>query len=362
MKKRILYLDILKTIAIFLVCSYHFSWVENYMFNAEIMNIETYLNRFLIGTWSTCIPLFFMINGALLLNKSDFIPQKHLYKIITLILTFFVWRGITIILLSSRIGILKSSGIRNILNSIIFNAGLPGVDTAHFWFIPTLISIYFIYPFIYEMYRTKNGWLKFFMMITFTGCFLFNDFKNILGSTSTFGKIDFEYFSYFIPFKEMNLGLLFYFIMGGWLHRDRDKLICLSTIKLLMMFFAGKIGLFIEWLLTSKNIGSNWDNIFNGYITLPTLLMSISVYLLVCKYYNKIENHKKISACFEIIGNNTLSVYYIHWIVGYTFLGYIRNSCIIQDGIVANYLKSLVMILVISLLSQKIKKYHYYKK
>ncbi len=40
-KERIGYLDVLKTIAIFLVCSYHFSWVSNCSYSIADMNVFT---------------------------------------------------------------------------------------------------------------------------------------------------------------------------------------------------------------------------------------------------------------------------------------------------------------------------------
>lgn len=356
MKKRIIYLDILKTIAIFFVCSYHFSWVGNCAFDVENMNITTYFNRFFIGIWSTCMPLFFMVNGALMLNKSELNYKKHFYKIISLAIAFFVWRGITIVILGSNVDVLKSSGIRNVVDAIIFGRGLPGVDTAHFWFIPVLISVYIVSPFIYEIYSERKEWINIFMIIALVGCFLFNDIGNVLRTIPAFRESNFGYFNEFVPFKGMNFGMLFYFVLGGWLHRDREKLSCISTGKLLIVFFIGEVWLFVEWFLISKDKGSNWDSVFNGYISVATLFMSISVYLLVCKYYKKIERCKKISACFEIIGNNTLGIYYLHWIIGYTLLAYIRQNYIVYDGIFLNYIKSFVMILVIAFTSQKIKK------
>lgn len=310
-KKRWEYLDILKTIAIICVCSYHFSWAGDSSFHVEGMSITILNNRFWAGMWSICMPLFFMVNGALLLNKKELDYKRHLYKIVSIGIAFLIWRGITIIILGMSSGALKTSGIIEVINAIIFGGKITGIDTAHFWFVPLLVSIYIIYPFIYELYAKKNKWLYFFMAFLLVSCFLFGDISSVLKNISACESINVMYIFEFNPFKKLNCGMLFYFILGGWLHRERERFNQVPAVKMVAIFFVGQIVLFVQWFLVSKSSGSNWDNVFNGYTTTATLLMSISVYVLVYKCSGKIMKCEKLSTCFEIVGNNTLGIYYI---------------------------------------------------
>lgn len=65
---------------------------------------------------------------------------------------------------------------------------------------------------------------------------------------------------------------------------------------------------------------------------------------------------EKLSTCFEIVGNNTLGIYYIHWIIGYTFLVYLRENYIAYSGIVLNYIKAIILTLGIAFLCKMFKK------
>lgn len=63
----IFYYDIIKVFAIFLVCYYHFN-TSYIIFNEGFIFIPNF--GYLIMTLASMgVPLFFMVNGALLLNK-----------------------------------------------------------------------------------------------------------------------------------------------------------------------------------------------------------------------------------------------------------------------------------------------------
>lgn len=76
-KTRIYYFDALKTISIFLVCIYHYNAL-----NLDIINnpgLGVYINYLFYGLSSMAVPLFFMVNGALLLNR-PYRLGKHIKK------------------------------------------------------------------------------------------------------------------------------------------------------------------------------------------------------------------------------------------------------------------------------------------
>ena len=63
--------------AIYFVCFYHYNNLNiDFLSNPSI---STYFNYFIRGIASTGVPLFFMVNGELMLNK-DYDLKKHIKK------------------------------------------------------------------------------------------------------------------------------------------------------------------------------------------------------------------------------------------------------------------------------------------
>ncbi|MEG2597452.1 MAG: acyltransferase family protein, partial [Oscillospiraceae bacterium] len=137
-KTRYYYLDILKFIAIFLVCSYHFTWAGDLSY-AENMPALTVFKRGVFGIGSMCIPLFFMVNGSLLLNR-EMDLHKHIKNSIVLLLQYFFWRFITIVILAGYNGLtLPQVGKMNLLKAVFCYENIEGIRYNHLWFIPTLL-------------------------------------------------------------------------------------------------------------------------------------------------------------------------------------------------------------------------------
>lgn len=86
-------MDLLKALAMILVCSYHFSIVAAEY--SENMILFTQIRRLLFGINSICMPLFFMVNGALLMNK-ELIIKKHMQYCGMMLAQYYIWRLITI--------------------------------------------------------------------------------------------------------------------------------------------------------------------------------------------------------------------------------------------------------------------------
>lgn len=88
-KERLIYLDCLKLFSAFMVVFYHFGHLY---FGKS--NFDVFLPNFnyIIMTFSAAsIPLFFMVNGALILNKrySNFSILKKILKLFIIIIIFW---------------------------------------------------------------------------------------------------------------------------------------------------------------------------------------------------------------------------------------------------------------------------------
>ena len=84
MKKRILYLDIIKVFALLFVIFNHTDdiLISSYMYIRIIHNSLFYLSK-------SAVPLFFMVSGALLIDKNDSI-QKLTNRIVRVLISLII--------------------------------------------------------------------------------------------------------------------------------------------------------------------------------------------------------------------------------------------------------------------------------
>lgn len=117
-KKRDISLDIIKLISAYMVVFYHFGHIDK----GEFINNQYHctLGQYLLILCSSSIPMFFMVNGALLLNK-EYSIEKIYSKAGKIALLTFVWSFID----------------------------FPS------WFMKTLIVLYLFYPVLIKIYRIE---------------------------------------------------------------------------------------------------------------------------------------------------------------------------------------------------------------
>jgi surface polysaccharide O-acyltransferase-like enzyme len=94
-KKRLDNLDLLKMIGIMMVLSLHVPLLYPDFFEA---NTAGRIIQYALRLVAEGVPLFMMVNGILLLKKSDFVFEKHMRKVLDIFKVFLVWAAIYIIL------------------------------------------------------------------------------------------------------------------------------------------------------------------------------------------------------------------------------------------------------------------------
>lgn len=132
MKERMLWADILRILAIYLVLVVHTT------FFPTTLNVSTLPSIALFAIAKTCVPLFFMLSGALLLSRSE--PQATFYKkrLTRFLYPFTFW---TLIFIALLLVVTPPSQITEIVNSI-----KTGIKV--FWFLPIIFCLYFLTPHI----------------------------------------------------------------------------------------------------------------------------------------------------------------------------------------------------------------------
>jgi len=347
-------LDLLKILAIFFVVYYHFNMTGLYITDRDSF-LGVVQNSILI-ICSTCIPLFFMVNGALLLNRPSLSIKKHIKKCVLIVLAYFAWRIITAISITSANGI--NLGIKDIIACMFVR--ISQVDFSHFWFIPTLISLYIIYPLFYLLInasQTKKDQYTHYMIFLiafllfiaiFTGDV--NHLQQIFLGDVLY-RIDFEAVS---PFNSFKGGFVVYFLVGGLLYKYREQASKIKWFILPMCFAVGFAILFWYW----RSSFEVWDIVYSSYNLLPTIIMSVTLFLLFLRVNNeKLAEHKLLARAITATGGNTLTIYYVHWIIGYIIWDNIADGTIaIPFNLGINLIKCIGLILICTIVGLLLRK------
>lgn len=328
--KREAYLDFLKTLSIFFVIFYHFLLFDYNIFQNP--NAETYFGFFFRAISACGVPLFFMVNGALMLNR-PFQLKKHIKKIITLLLLAAIWNAILIfITIPVTHEYLSAAELWDALKN--YKLGW----TNHLWFIQALVCIYLIFPLLKAAYdkdvSKKTHYCLFFLIIAFILAFgntLLNipwhiyeylDTVKVHGSVPNgyFAKIiDINFFEQINPLRPTSGYAAVYFLIGGYFHKNREHL--KNKFHSFILAFSIPICLLaigFYGIMLSRMSWSVWDTVWNSYDSIFTLCMCSAIYLLSIK----LSFPPLLSRFLAAFGANTLGIYFIHRFIGLFFQQY----------------------------------------
>lgn len=342
-KKRILYFDYLEILAIFLVVSIHRPWFDC-----------SYSSSFLSIICSICVPLFFMVNGALLFHKSFNLP-KHMHKILSLFIAVEGWRLLYLIVSL----ITKQVSFDNFSKSELWyyfcgSQTLNHVPTAHMWFTYTLLFLYILFPLLKVCWDYNKPVLYFFT--TMCGIFFqFSEEINVLlfqitSALHINSTLTIDGFRSTLSPLNSNGHFLVYFVLGAILHdiffvhpitlanSKKFRPICILCIALGLLWDS------IAKYLQCGTLLWTGESFKNGYLKLGTVFMCIGIFALFSTY-NFHKFSPKLNACVSFVSSRTLDIYYIHMFFAAVALDYIYPQLHVTN-IIINSLRTLVIILI----------------
>ncbi|MBE6067774.1 MAG: acyltransferase [Clostridium lundense] len=341
--KRYEYIDLLKAVAIFFVIFYHFN---NFTTNLlQTPNIISYFNYFLKSILSTCVPIFFFANGALLLNK-EFKLKKHVFKLITITILTVAWGIITLLILMP----IKNEYMSSIdLAKSLWTWKQGWIN--HLWFLQALVVIYMFFTLIKTTYDNNINNLYFFLAIvffmTFGNVFLSNC-ANVLEFIihKNYLKDTFNFFNNFNAFRNIYGYSFVYFILGAMFLKHEEKFYEKKWVTIAISIIVTSMILLASYgVVMSKSNGEMYDIVWNGYDTIPTLCMVIALFILALRYKGK----NRLSKVVTTISKDSLGIYFVHIIWGNLFIKYFKQVPY-SHNIIINLLFA-IFILLISLLS-----------
>lgn len=270
--KRYYGLDILKIVSAFLVVFYHLGQLD-----FGVNNLESYVpnGNYLIYTLTAMsIPIFFMVNGSLLLNKNYDI-KNILWKIFKLGLLIVVW---------------------NIV-------GFPS------WFLKTLIVLYCIYPFL-KWAMDKKRYLLYIIVV---GLIIFPDVYNLLVSIAkamVLNNINIPSISGTMVSELPRIGLFTMysiplFILGALQKRKNRK--NSIYVNMLLLFCGVSLCLFESITITRYTLKLH-DSGNGNFPTVGALMMAVGMFNMLYDIQVSFKAQKLI----RFFSNNVLIVYILH--------------------------------------------------
>ena len=273
-KERIFGYDLIKTLAIFLVVSYHVGGLDYGTVEPDKYYLPNF-NKILSFFYAAGVPLFFMVNGALTIPRHY--SFKHLLiKACRLVLLYVLGKFILEYLLCRCL-----LGIQN--------------DMVHFWFLLTLAGIYLISYFLNKYDALRKILLCVLLICPFL--------TNFIGDIYAFFKSTQE-LPHCLHFGLFTTYSFFYYYLGDKL-RTKE----VDTGKCIFLILLGIVLIFFEVVAMTNNTRIVFDTGNAAFPTIGGLCMSLGLFLILKDGFISSESIKSV---VTTIGKNTLWIYLIH--------------------------------------------------
>lgn len=327
MKKRVLYLDVLKVIASIAVVLIH--WISEYWYDLDINSSNFVILTFMDSLIRFCVPAYLMISGALFLRDDKDVTIKDIFKrYIPRILIIFIFWNIVYNLLNVFI-IKKSVFNFSVLFDIVLKTFM-GKGIFQLYFLPTIIGFYLCVPILKLVTKRENRDILKYFIFFLLAVNVLNTIFNITINRSLYYPILFD-------------GYILYFIIGYYLYtfeisKKNTKLIYLSGFISFLIIFLGTI-FYSKYTL-------NHEEIFFKYASFNVIIYSSSIFLLIKNIISD-KNSIKISNISKVY----FGIYLIHGLV----IGVIEFTHILKNipvvigvilGTIITYLISYICILI----------------
>ena len=264
-------------------------------------NLLAYL--YYLGTYS--IPLFFMVNGYLLLGKREITYSYILQKVKWILITVSSWTFI--------VWLFKRDFTENLIKKIVGSLIQKGYFF-QFWFFGSLMLIYICLPILKKFLNSKRSYLYSLSLLVVIG--LIFELANIVFQmpAQTYVIQTFRLWTWF-----------FYYLLGGFIAQFNKDIIknsfkrWMKAVVVLLLLISPVILFFIA--------KTTYHNLFAEYFydILFVKVVSLGIFLTILT----LTLNEKRSECIVSLSNQTMGVFIIHtytmkvWekLFGFSFVG-----------------------------------------
>lgn len=280
MKKRNINIDLIKSIAVFLVISVHF-FLNTKFYNMKVTEINMFIGIFFRTMFMICVPLFMITTGYLMKDKK--LNKKYYIGIFRVLITYLL-SSITI-LTYLKIYNNEPFDIYYILEKILtFSCGYS-------WYIEMYIGLFLLIPFINLIYNNlKSKKQKQLLILT------------MLILTSFQGILNIKYI--IIPDWWINLYPLTYYFIGCYL--KEYKININKYVNILLFFSLTALSSYINIIFSKGDYFKN--EIYNNRGSIFNVLSAILFFIFIINL-NLNKMPKVISKIITKISNLSLGIY-----------------------------------------------------
>ena len=293
-RRRVIYFDILRIVAIFFVVFVHLAaqhWADVDVSSRAWFAFNLYCTT---GKWS--VPIFVMISGALFLGRDvsiSSILKKNVARIAT---AFLFWSGCYALVYLV---------FRHAPLSVVLSQFITG--HYHLWFLYMIVGLYLLIPLLRPIVQNETL-TRYFLLLAFVFTFLlpqlalFTSFVSYEVSAIIHTVIMYSYC--FFP-----LGFTAYFIGGYYLsrrdfsRREEITLYCIGAAGLLVSVFAP--------VALSRAQGAPSD-IFYTYNSLNVLCTSVPIFVFAKQHLNFPRMGEQAYALLRKMSKYSFGVYLVH--------------------------------------------------
>lgn len=286
------YLDVLRIVATFAVVGIH---ISAFSMDMGVINWKSNILFNIIQRWS--VPVFFMISGALFLNKDYKLDIKKLYckNIFRLLTSYCFW----ILVYSCYVYFVKG---KDGIVTTIFKED----NYYHLWYLLACITVYMFIPVLRKISQDRSI-TKYVLIILFLTQSLIPTLLKLNIPYIEYLKIVYDRFCFF--------GDIFiyieYFLLGYYISQLKFS----RKIKVIIYIF-GILGVISSFLLTIYALNSKLaKDMFLGNLYLNVFFESVAVFMLV----KNIFENKHINPMFQniiiLLSKYTFGAYLVHILI-----------------------------------------------
>lgn len=311
-QKRIFGYDLLKTIAIFLIVFYHLGGIDYGSIELGRFYLPN-IYKFFSAFCATGVPLFFMVNGALVIHKKRHWKQL-LLKAFHLLFLLVFWKFVLQYLISNRL--------------------LDNKDNmVHFWFLGTLSIVYIVSIGIQINNHLRNFVLIFLFFFPFLYNFLWDVYLFVFPS---FDSFKFTHTGFY------TLYAILYYYLGDYLREHQ-----ISHYYSLGLIIVGLFLVNFEVVAKSNHFRYIYDGVNSSFPTFGAMAMSIGIFFL---FKDQISRNGILQKLILFVGRNTMGIYLFHVLFIILLRRFIPELLLVSNPL-ATLLISLIIILITAFIS-----------
>ncbi|MGQ7868333.1 acyltransferase [Sunxiuqinia sp. sy24] len=336
-KNRIVYLDVLRVLAMLMVIMVHVG--DAYLFNAETMTFETEASLFAVLLRSS-VPLFIIMSSILLLPIKKDNTSFFKRRFTRVVIPFLIWSIIYVFLpipneiaFGGPANTFTDSGLNVFLYNLMMVPFNFTGSNVHFWFLYIILGLYLFMPIISPWIKTASKRSLIFFL-SMWGITLFFPYLRLY-FPQIHGECDWNDFGMFYYFG----GYLGYVILGYFLHHHNRLKAGQSMAIGAILFIVGVIvtywgfihdqNAFFKTLALSHV--ENWKLIeFNiSFLSPNVVIMTAGVFML----FQNIKLSAFMKRVFTELSVFSYGIFLVHYIITLWITAWLHNSMMINPGL-----------------------------